>query len=128
MQRRDLLLSAMAMMSCEKAPRSFDQVLPRQAAGVWQRGEVLPLSQLPEPISRLGVQEAAETTYKGAGVVTVRAFRMKAETSAFELMQKWRPADGMAVYKGPYFFVAIPQGTDPQAVGALLRALQQSAS
>jgi hypothetical protein len=53
---------------------------------------------------------------------------MRAETSAFELMQKWRPDHGIGAFQGPYFFVATPQGTDPQAVAALLRALQQGAS
>jgi hypothetical protein len=128
MERRELLLAVVALTSCGKQPRSFENVLPKQVAGEWGRGDLVPLTEVPEPVSQLGLDSAAEATYKGSGVVRVRVFRMRAETSAFELMQKWRQSDGIAAYKGPFFFVATPQGTDPQAVGALLRALQQAAS
>jgi hypothetical protein len=49
---------------------------------------------------------------------------MKGQTSAFELIQKWRQSDGLAVYSGPYFLVADP-GVGPDA-SRLLQALQKS--
>jgi hypothetical protein len=51
---------------------------------------------------------------------------MKAETSAFELIQKWRQQDGLASYKGPYFFIARPEGATQPQTAAFLQALQQS--
>jgi hypothetical protein len=52
----------------------------------------------------------------------VRVFEMNMPTSAFELIQKWRQQDGLAVYTGPYFIVA-----DPAATGAapLLEGLRR---
>lgn len=128
MQRRDLLFAVLALGSCAKATKSFENVLPKQVAGGWERDALLPVREVPEAVSRLGLENGVETTYKGSGIVHVRAFRMRAETSAFELMQQWRQSDGIPAYKGPFFFVAVPQGSDPPAVGALLRALQQAAS
>ena len=128
MERRNLLLSILSLFSCAKPPKDLSQVLPQRAARSWERSAVNRISEIPPTVSTLGVADAAETTYKGAGVVTVRVFRMKAETSAFELMQKWSPTQGIAAYRGTYFFVGTPQGTDPQSVASLLRALQEAVS
>lgn len=75
-------------------------------AGVWKRSQVTSLSDIPALISQAGPEESAETTYTGPAIVNVQVFRMRSETSAFELMQKWRQSDGIAGYKGPYFMVA----------------------
>ena len=48
---------------------------------------------------------------------------MNVATSAFELIQKWRQQDGLAVYNGAYFVVAEP-GSAPQ-VSALLEGLRK---
>jgi hypothetical protein len=128
MERRDFLLAVFALTSCAKATKTFENVLPKQVAGGWERSDIVPLVEVPETVSRYGVESAVETTYKGSGIVHVRAFRMRAETSAFELMQRWRQNDGIPAYQGAFFFVAMPQGTDPRSVGTLLRTLQQAAS
>jgi hypothetical protein len=62
-----------------------------------------------------------QTTYTGPASVAVRVFRMKAETSAFELIQKWRQSEGLAAYSGPYFFVA-----SGERAGEVLRELQKA--
>ena len=96
-------------------------VLPSSLAGGWKRGDVFTLSDIPAVVSQLGPEESVQTVYTGPGTVTVRAFRMRAETSAFELIQKWRQSDGLAAYKGAYFFVV----TGDAAAG-VLRELQKS--
>ena len=54
---------------------------------------------------------------------------MNAETSAFEMIQKWRQSDGLAAYQGPYFFVVSPSGeVSPVVIGELLRNLQKAVS
>jgi hypothetical protein len=128
MLRRDLLISFIGLAGCGKATKSLAQVVPEEVDGVWQRNDLNPVREIPEVVSQLGFEEGVETTYKGSGIVHVRAFRMRSETSAFELTQKWRPDEGIAAYKGVFFFVAMPQGSEPQAVATLLRALQQAAS
>jgi hypothetical protein len=128
MLRRTVFVVFAGLAGCVRATKPFEKVLPEQIEGKWRRNELGSIAEVPELVSQLGFEEGVQTTYKGSGVVHVRAFRMRAETSAFELMQKWRPNEGIAAYKGPFFFVAIPQGTDPQAVAGLLRALQQAAS
>jgi hypothetical protein len=68
------------------------------------------------------MSRAILATYAGPATVTVRVFEMKLPTSAFELIQRWRQQDGLAVYTGPYFIVA-----EPVAPGAapLLEALRR---
>ena len=98
----------------------MSNVLPVELAGGWKRGEVSVLSDTPAVVSQLGPEESVQTTYSGPGAVTVRAFRMPAETSAFELIQKWRQSEGLAAYKGPYFFIVTGEGA-----AGVLRELQR---
>jgi hypothetical protein len=48
---------------------------------------------------------------------------MNVSTSAFELIQKWRQQDGLAVYNGAYFVVAAPE-SGPEA-SKLLEAIRK---
>ena len=87
----------------------------------------MPAADVPEAVTALGVDDSAETAYSGPAEVRVRVFRMKAETSAFEMIQKWRQTEGLAAYKGPYFFIVnAPSDVNPAIVGELLRGLQQA--
>jgi hypothetical protein len=124
MNRRRCLLLFIVLAACTAPAKRWDEVLPQQA-GEWQRHSVSELSQIPPLIAGMGVEAAASATYGGRGTIRVDVFRMKAETSAFELIQKWRQSDGLAVYKGPYFLVA-QSGADPASARIVLQALQQS--
>ena len=71
------------------------------------------------------MEDSAAATYSGpAGNVDVQVFRLKGETNAFELMQRWRQSDGPAIYKGAYFFVA--QSGNASAAMKLLHAMQEA--
>lgn len=100
------LLISSVTAGCTRTARPLADVLPMDLAGVWKRSQVTSLSDIPALISQAGPAESAETTYTGPATVNVQVFRMRSETSAFELMQKWRQSDGIAGYKGPYFMVA----------------------
>jgi hypothetical protein len=129
MRRRTLFAVSLAFLGCGKTEKPLDSVLPQQVANGWTRGTIAtPSINIPEAVTALGVERSAETTYTGPASVRVRVFRMKAETSAFEMIQKWRQTEGLAAYKGPYFFIANASSeTNPAIVGELLRALQQAA-
>jgi hypothetical protein len=95
----------------------------------WKRGDVKVPAEVPAAAESLGVVSSAEAVYAGAGRVRVRVLQMKAETVAFEMMQKWRHTDGLGAYKGPYFFIAQGEaGSAPQSVMELLGVLQKGAS
>jgi hypothetical protein len=51
---------------------------------------------------------------------------MRSEPSAFEMLQKWRQTDGLATYKGPYFFIAQAEDGDEEAARRLLQTLQNA--
>jgi hypothetical protein len=130
MRRRTLFLISIVFTACGKSGKSWDSVLPQQVPGGWIRGALTsPAPDIPEAVTALGVAETAETRYTGPASVRVRVFRMKAETSAFEMIQRWRQTDGLAAYKGPYFFVVNPSGeVSSVLIGELLRNLQQGVS
>jgi hypothetical protein len=108
------------LTGCASSPRPLSEVLPTNLPGGWTRGDVSARSDAAPMIVQLGHEESAETTYTGRGTVTLRGFRMRSETSAFELVQKWRQSEGLAAYKGPYFFVATGEGA-----AEVLRELQR---
>ena len=118
MQRRKALMLCAFIVSCSGARKPLAEVLPADLPGGLKRGEVRPLTDVPSVIAQLGVEESAQTTYAGT---ELRIFRMKADTSAFEVIQKWRQTEGLAAYKGPYFFVA-----NGERAADVLRALQST--
>ena len=125
MTRCVLTIAAFLLLSCGGSSRSLDETVPVSLDG-WTRSQISPLppAEVPEVIRGLGLAQAVSATYTGPSTVSVRVFRMKGQTSAFELIQKWRQSDGLAVYSGPYFLVADP-GVGPGA-SRLLQALQKS--
>ena len=125
MIRSVLTLAAFLLLGCGGSPRALDESIPASVDG-WTRSQLVPISasDAPEIVRSLGLEQAAAATYTGTSRVSVKIYRMKVQTSAFELIQKWRQPDGLAVYSGPYFVVADPgSGAD---ASRLLQALQKS--
>ena len=125
------ILFAIALAGCSSPSKSLEEVLPTTLNG-WTRSQIAPLdaASAPDVVKQLGLKRAISATYTGPSAVTVRVFEMNVSTSAFELIQKWRQQDGLAVYTGPYFVVAQPP-TTPNAstlLEGLRKHLQQSAS
>ena len=130
MTRRDLVYVAVLMLGCGRAERDLRTLLPQQVGGGWSRQDVQPLdaSDLPSDVTGMPWKQAVIARYAGGGpgAINVRLIEFKAETIAFELMQRWRQSEGLAFYKGPYFIVCRPDGVDPQRLGEFTRALQNS--
>jgi hypothetical protein len=76
-------------------------------------------------VRSLGLRQAIKGVYEGNGSISVRVFEMTVEASAFELIQKWRQHDGLAMYKGRFFFIANGDGPDQATVSSFLQAFQQ---
>ena len=115
---------SVALVACSTPSKPLEEILPAAADG-WTRSQVAPIDSAtaPDLIRQLGLKQAVAATYTGPATVSVRVYEMNVATSAFELIQKWRQQDGLAVYNGAYFVVADP-GSAPQA-SALLEALRK---
>lgn len=106
MTRRTVLLLVILAGGCAKH-QSADSVLPPELSGGWKRGAVaVPATDVPDVIRRLGLESSAETTYGGSTRVLVRAYRMRSDTAAFEVMQKWRQSDGLGLQKSAWVLTA----------------------
>jgi hypothetical protein len=111
-------------LGCSGGSKPLQDVLPAAVDG-WTRNAVRAIepASAPDIVKQLGLKSAASASYTGPANVTVLVYEMNVSTSAFELIQKWRQQDGLAVYKGAYFIVAEP-GSGAQAAG-LLEALRK---
>jgi hypothetical protein len=127
LDRQNFLLLFALAAACTRPSKSLKEVLPGQVQRAWilKQTMALPAEEAPALVRSLGLHQAIRAVYEGNGSVTVRLFEMKVEASAFELVQKWRPQDGLAMYKGPYFFVAEGKGADQATLASFLHAFQQ---
>jgi hypothetical protein len=125
--RRNFPFFFILATACTRPPRSLKDVLPGQVQRAWilKQTQALPSEEAPALIRSLGLRQAIRAVYEGNGAITVRLFEMNVEASAFELIQKWRQQDGLALYKGPYFFVAQSKGMDQATLASFLHAFQQ---
>jgi hypothetical protein len=125
--RRKFFLLAVLGSGCTRPARELKDALPGQVQRAWilKHTQALPVEEAPAMIRALGLRRAIRAVYEGNGSITVRLFEMNAEASAFEMIQKWRQQDGLAMYKGPYFFTIAGQGTDQATLSSFLQALQQ---
>lgn len=124
MTRLIMLIGATLLAGCGGTGQSLEKTVPATIDG-WSRTQIAPLpaADAPDLVRQLGLDEAVSATYTGPSAVSLKIFKMKGQTSAFELIQKWRQSDGLASYNGPYFIVAEP-GSGPDT-GRLLQALQK---
>ena len=102
------LLLVVCLVSCGTGKPSPPLAFPA-AAGPWTLTQEKPIlaEENPQVLNTLGIVDARAAAYSGPSPVTVRAFRMKSETVAFEALQKWKPEKGiMHFYRGPYFILA----------------------
>jgi hypothetical protein len=127
LQRRRIIILLTLTAACARPSKTLKEILPGQVQRAWilKRTEALPSEESPAVVRSLGLRQAIKGVYEGNGSITVRLFQMNAEASAFELIQKWRQQDGLALYKGPYFFVAEANGPDQGTVSSFLQAFQQ---
>jgi len=125
--RQKFLLLAVLGTACTRPARALKDMLPGQVQRAWilKHTQALPAEEAPAMIRSLGLRQGIKAVYEGNGSITIRLFEMNAEASAFEMIQKWRQQDGLALYRGPYFFIAAGQGTDQATLSSFLQAFQQ---
>ena len=102
------------------------RALPVQVERSWVLKETrnLAAEDAPPLVRSLGLQRALTAVYKTNSEIRLKVFEMSGETGAFELIQKWRQSDGLAIYKGPYFVVVESSDADPESLKEFLKALQ----
>jgi hypothetical protein len=125
--RRKITSILLLCAGCTRASKSLAEALPVQVQAAWTlRGsKPLPAEEAPAVVRALGLKQAIHATYEGSGTIHLRVFEMNVEASAFELIQKWRQQDGLALYKGRYFFVAEGEGPDQSTVASFLQAFKR---
>lgn len=112
------------LAACGNKQTETPAALP-SSAGPWTRAseQSLPASDYPAVLATLGVIDARLAKFEGASAVTVRVFRMKSSTVAFEALQKWKPEKGiMHFYRNAYFILA--ETPDMKFVDAFDKATQ----
>jgi hypothetical protein len=125
--RRNLLTLIAFTSACMRPSKTLREILPGQVQRAWilKKTDALPTEESPAMIRSLGLRQAIKAVYEGNGSISIRLYEMNVEASAFELIQKWRQQDGLAMYKGPYFFVAEAKGIDQGTLSSFLQAFQQ---
>ena len=125
--RQTFLIFLALATACTRPAKSLKDALPGQVQRAWilKQTEALPAEEAPSLIRSLGLRQAIRAVYEGNGSITVSVFEMNVDASAFELIQKWRQQDGLAMYKGSYFFVVQGKGTDQATLSAFLQAFQR---
>lgn len=125
MDRRAILAAlAAALMACsgEDKPPAMPAVL----GGGWKLSGV----SNPAPAPLLGSYEPArvwEASYSGTVPLTVTYNRMKSDTVAFELMQKWRSEPGAThFHRGPLFVVIRSAGAEPARLNAIAGEVEEA--
>jgi hypothetical protein len=104
-----IALSMFAILTaCSSQTPASPVALPK-AAGDWKlvQEQALMQADFPPVLATLGVIDARMAKYEGPSPVTLRIFRMKSSTVAFEALQKWQPEKGvMHFYRNAYFLLA----------------------
>ncbi len=118
------------LYGCGKTP-SEPLSLPQTLGSGWtltETTEIAPAEVGGEP-GRYEVEFAVRARYSGTGELLIMCYRMKSEGTAFELVQKWRPADGaMAIYRGPWFATLEGESLSHDELSAAAAELEQAFS
>ncbi len=122
-----IVFAALFAVGCARRSDPLKDILPVQVQRAWTLEETHSLHdpEVPPAIQAAGLKRALSAVYKGNGHIQVRVFEMGGETSAFEMIQKWRQSDGLAFYKGVYFVVGQSADVDHDTLSSFLQALQR---
>jgi hypothetical protein len=124
LNRRALIFLLLAAAACKRRDGGMPKdLLPVQVQRTWvlRETKIQPNEDAPALIRGLGLKHWMSATYRANGEIQITVYEMTTETSAFELMQKWRNSEGPAFNKGKYFVVAPPGNLE--FLGALQEAM-----
>ncbi|HBY60693.1 MAG TPA: hypothetical protein DEH78_12780 [Solibacterales bacterium] len=125
--RRRYFAFALLLAACGAPEKGID--LPAHLAGreggppgPWTRVSLTPVpsAAIPETARQLGLAEAVEAAYSGEIKVTV--YRMRSETAAFELLQKWRRQENTLPFQRGALLL-VPACADAAVLQSFTRAL-----
>jgi hypothetical protein len=85
----------------------------------------VPAGEIPEQIRAAGPKNAHRARYEGPAPLTVTIYQMNTGPSAFELVQKWRPAAGLIYFHSDSRFVTIESaGLDNERLNEVAKAFE----
>ncbi|MBI1895543.1 MAG: hypothetical protein HYZ57_12865 [Acidobacteria bacterium] len=115
-----------ASIACRRSEPPVSEILPPTVQDRWKLAgtSTIPAEQTPGVVRSLGVARAFRAVYRAEKQITVDLYEMRGETSAFELIQKWRQSEAPAFHKGRYFVTA--SGDAPESLRAFLAALERA--
>ncbi|MBM3738463.1 MAG: hypothetical protein FJW39_22005 [Acidobacteria bacterium] len=125
---RILFAATLLLSACSnEAPKVFE--LPREITGGWQRTHPaeVPVAEAPERVRGLGVRTISRAGYAGPWEMQATVYTMGSEASAFELVQKWRPAPGEIFFQaGPRFVLITAPGQGAPELRRVAAALESA--
>ena len=103
------------------------EILPIQVQRAWklENTRIIPSTEVADAIRKVGLKRALVASYRGNGNIRVRVFDMGNDAGSLELLQRWRPSDGPAFYKGRYFVLGEADDVDQTTLSSFLQALQR---
>ncbi len=126
MKRRKAVLLSLFAVGCSKRQES-EARLPESLPGGWRLQGNSPETEIPPFVSTIGYESATRYRYQGPGELIVSVYTTKTSSSAFELVQKWRPEPGkLAFHKGPRFVVISWAGSDNTTLNAVAKPLEDA--
>ena len=126
MRTSTVIVALLLLAGCAKKAGELKDVLPVEVQRTWTLKRTKPV-QAPALVTGLGLQDGIEAHYEGNGAINVQLYEMRVEASAFELIQKWRQADGLAINAGKYFIIATPEGpVDAPTTSSFLQEMRQN--
>ncbi|MDX2150123.1 MAG: hypothetical protein SFV54_05275 [Bryobacteraceae bacterium] len=116
-----LLVAAVLLCSCGREVKPI-QLPPK--ADQWILVSQAPQApdQAPETARQLGLLEAVHADYNGPAPASVTVYRMRSETVAFELLQKWRRQPATLPFQHRDLLV-VPRSDDSEALQRFAKAL-----
>lgn len=100
--------------------------LPGELPDGWKLAGTEDETDVPELVRQMGLRQAVRARYQGNGELTVRVFKMKAQASAFELVQKWRAEPGKMFFQAGDHFVILEQpGAAPEMLSRAAKELDR---
>lgn len=117
---------ALILASCSQENKPF--AVPLGTEGGWKLASNAPLAATPPEFMRpIGLKQAVEARYSGPIDVVANIYEFKAESSAFEAMQKWRAVKGEdQFYKRNLFVVLRSEHPNKEMLMDFSRALQKA--
>jgi hypothetical protein len=118
-------LLVLILSSCTKENKPFE--VPKGVEGGWKLVSSTAINPPPDWLGPLGLKNSTHATYSGPIDTTVDFFEFKADSSAFECKQRWRPVKGEdQFYTRNLFIVVRSPHPNKEMMMDFSRALQKA--